>query len=126
VPTRLIVTLVAALLLVAGIQPAGHAADDDALAAAKQRARELVQSIAPPLGCNASIVSVKPSRQTINTFFVRFSASGVRCDEALRTLNERGNPDRLFFINLGAPQDADPDEPDGSRDLIHEIDPPIE
>lgn len=107
---------------------AADSASPPDLSAAEEAANELLETVCSELECDYSgvVVSDATWKDEIN-YVVKFSCEGKRCDEALRSLVERGVERQLSFSQRPPPAEEkfDPLEPaePATYDLIHEIDP---
>ena len=111
--------------------PGSGLADDDRLTReeAETAVSKLVEAVSRDYDCRIVVASIKataPSDGAAVHYFVSFTSSGLRCDQANTALNERGKPKRLVFLEKSQSRDeAEPFE-EPILDLIHEIDPPVE
>ena len=125
-------TLVLALIMVFAIGvPKPGVADDDRLTReeAEEAVAELVEAVSADYDCKITVSSIKatpPSEGATGYYFVSFTASGLRCDQAHTALTDRGKSKGLVFLKSTRSKDkAEPSE-EPILDLIHQIDPPVE
>ncbi len=124
-------TLVLALIAAFSIgSPSTGLSDDDRLTheEAEKAVSDLVEAVSRDYECKIVVTSVKalaPSDRAVGHYFVSFTSSGLRCDQALTALNDRGSSRGLVFLQRERPRDkAEPFE-EPILDLLHEIDPPV-
>ena len=123
-------TLVLAAALAIGI-PLTGLADDDRLTheEAEAAVSEVVEAVSRDYECRIVVGSIKataPSDRAAGHYFVSFTASGLRCDQAHTALNDRGKSRGLVFLKKTRSSDEDEPFDEPILDLIHEIDPPVE
>ncbi len=125
-------TLLLALMMAFSIGGQGSAlADDDRLTheEAETAVSEVVEAVSRDYDCRIVVTSIQatpPSDRGAGHYFVSFTASGLRCDQAHTALTDRGKSKGLVFLKKARSRDkAEPIE-EPILDLIHQIDPPVE
>ena len=126
------IALILALIMSFSIgNPKSGLADENSLTheQAEAAVSKVVEAVSADYDCRIVVNSIKatpPSDRSAGHYFVSFTASGLRCEQAHTALIDRGKSRGLVFLKKTRSRDkAEPlEEP--ILDLIHEVDPPVE